>query len=80
MITLRLDPKLEKNIQHIAMTMGISKSELIRKGIAEYLEKLEKPNAWELGSNLFGRYSSGKINLSRDRKSLLKEKIQAKRK
>ena len=80
MITLRLDPELENNIQNTAMVMGITKSELIRKSIAQYLNKLEKPNAWELGYNMFGRYSSGKGNLSKDRKVLLKEKIKAKRK
>ena len=79
MITVRLDPKLENNIQNTATLMGITKSELIRKSIAQYLNKLEKTNAWELGCNMFGRYSSGKGNLSKDRKALLKEKIKAKR-
>ncbi|NOX08766.1 MAG: CopG family transcriptional regulator [Gammaproteobacteria bacterium] len=37
MITLRLDPELEKSINNIAHQMGISKSELIRKSIAEFL-------------------------------------------
>lgn len=79
MITLRLDPKLEQTINNIAQQMGISKSELIRKSITEFIDKLDKPSPWALGSDVFGKYASGKDNLSSDRKSLIKEKIRAKR-
>ena len=79
MITLRLDPKLEKNINDIAHRLGLSKSELIRKSVTEYIDRLEKPSPWELGSDIFGKYASGQNNLSKDRKALLKDKIRAKR-
>lgn len=79
MITLRLDPELEQTINTIAHQMGVSKSELIRRSIAEYIEKLEKPSAWELGQDVFGKYTSENSNLARDRKELVKEIIKAKR-
>ncbi len=79
MITLRLDPELEKTINNTANRLGLSKSELIRKSVTEYIKQLEKPSPWELGHDMFGRYASGKGNLSKDRKALLKEKISAKR-
>ena len=79
MITLRLDSELEQTINTIAHQMGVSKSELIRKSITEFIGKLEQPSPWELGSELFGKYASGKDNLSQDRKTLIKEKIRAKR-
>ncbi len=79
MITLRLDQKLETDIQITATMMGLSKSELIRASVAEFIKKQKKPNAWELGSELFGKYASGKGNLSINRKELMKEKIRAKR-
>ena len=79
MITLRLDPKLEQTIKIVSHQMGVSKSELIRKSITDFIGRLEKPSAWELGSDLFGNYASKKENLSRDRKTLLKDKIKAKR-
>jgi len=79
MITLRLDPKLEKTINDVAHRLGVSKSELIRKSVSEYIDKLEKPSPWELGSDIFGKYASGQNNLSKDRKALIKEKIRAKR-
>ncbi|MDO9262875.1 MAG: ribbon-helix-helix protein, CopG family [Desulfosalsimonadaceae bacterium] len=80
MITLRLDHKLEQHIQNTAKMLGVTKSDLIRKSITEYLAKLNTPTPWELGESVFGRYASGQDNLSTDRKSLIKIKIQAKRK
>ena len=78
MITLRLDQKLEQQINNTAKFLGLSKSELIRKSISEYLSKLKQPNAWDIGEDLFGKYSSGAGNLSTDRRLLFKRKIGAK--
>lgn len=80
MITLRLDSKLEQLVNNTAKNLGITKSQLIRESILEYVGKLSTPNAWETGQDLFGKYSSGKGNLSAQRKEILKEKIRAKRK
>lgn len=79
MITLRLDPKTEQAVNDTAKNLGITKSELIRKSISEYLKKLKQPSAWETGKDVFGKYSSGLGNLSSDRKELMKSKIKAKR-
>lgn len=79
MITLRLDPKLEQAINNTAENLGLSKSELIRKSIHEYLAKLKQPTPWESGEELFGKYSSGLGDLSAKRKDLIKDKIRAKR-
>lgn len=79
MITLRLDSELEKNINHVAHQMGVTKSELIRKSITAFIEKVEKPSPWELGSDFFGKYASGRDDLSSNREALVKEKIRAKR-
>jgi hypothetical protein len=79
MITLRLDQKLEQQINNTAKNLGLTKSELIRKSISEYLNKLKQPNAWDIGEDLFGKYSSGLGNLSSDRKELIKNTIKAKR-
>lgn len=78
MITLRLDPELEKNINAVAHQMGVTKSELIRKSITTFIDGLDKPSPWELGDSVFGKYASGMNNLAQDRKRLVKEKIKAK--
>ena len=74
MITLRLDQKLENDIKTVAANMGISKSELVRRSVIEFLKKTERPTAWEMGNDLFGKYASGVTNLSQDRKLLVKGK------
>lgn len=79
MITLRLDPKLEQRINNAAKHLGVSKSELVRKSLVEYIGKLSKQNAWEAGQELFGKYASGNNDLSTNRKVLLKEKLSNKK-
>jgi predicted transcriptional regulator len=79
MITLRLDEHLEQQVNNTAKYLGLTKSELIRTSINEYLKRLKQPNAWAIGEGLFGNYSSGRGNLSKDRKVLAKDIIKAKR-
>ena len=79
MITLRLEPKLENKVKNIARLLGISKSELVRRSVSHYITQIKKINAWEAGKDLFGKYSSGKDNLSQDRKKILREKVVAKK-
>lgn len=78
MLTLRLDPKLEQKITNISKQLGLTKSELIRRSIQEYIKKVSTQTPWELGSDLFGKYSSGRGDLSKRRKSIVKEKIKIK--
>jgi predicted DNA-binding protein len=79
MITLRLDPHLDQIVSNAAKHLGLTKSELVRRSLVEYIGKLDNQNAWEAGQDLFGRYASGKGNLSSKRKDFVKEKIEAKR-
>ena len=79
MITVRLEPQLEQTVNTLAHQMGISKSEFMRKSITSYIDSMEKPSPWALGSDVFGKYESGQENLSTDRKRIFKEKIEAKR-
>ncbi len=79
MITLRLDPILEQQVNTLAKNLGLTKSELIRKSLVEYIGKQERQSAWELGRDLFGKYASGQKNLSVDRKKILKDKLLAKK-
>ena len=79
MITLRLDPKLERLVGKVAKEHGLTKSELIRQSLRNHLDELENQSPWELGQDLFGKHSSGRGNLSVDRKKLLKQIIEAKR-
>ncbi|MCK5688756.1 CopG family transcriptional regulator [Myxococcota bacterium] len=68
MVTFRLDTKTEQAIGKMAKKLGLTKSELIRASIKDYLARQNKPSAWESGKDLFGKYSSGRGDLSSTRK------------
>ncbi len=79
-ISLRLDSKLERDLNNYARMIGMPKSELIRNLISDFVKKKSrKLTSWELGKKVFGREGSGRGNLSMDRKSILKEKLNAKK-
>jgi len=79
-ISFRLDDHLERELNKYARRVGKSKSELIRNLIADFLnKKTNRLSPWELGKEVFGREGSGKSNLAQDRKSILKEKLHAKK-
>ena len=63
MITLRLDPKLEQTVKNTAKNLGLTKSELIRKSINEYLGKLKQANPWDIGKDLFELFLSSYVHV-----------------
>ncbi len=79
MITIRLDKNLEEKIKNISVSSGITKSEIVRKSLVEYLDNLQQLSAWELGKSYFEKYSSNSGNLSTDRKSIFKQKMSQKK-
>jgi RHH-type rel operon transcriptional repressor/antitoxin RelB len=77
MISLRLDTKTEKEIETTAASAGMSKSDLIRKSVQEYL-KLRSTSPWDRGRDLFARHGSGIKNLSENVAAVFREKIRKK--
>ncbi|MBL7686299.1 MAG: CopG family transcriptional regulator [Deltaproteobacteria bacterium] len=78
MITVRLDPHLEKKLSTLSQARACSKSEIIKLSLVRYLEtEIKEASPYQLGKNLFGKYGSHKKNLATNKK-LLKEKIRAK--
>lgn len=78
MITLRLSDDLEKQIENAAKSSGITKSELVRKSLIQYLSKGQNKSAWELGQHLFGRYQSGTNDLSTSSRAVFRERLKKK--
>jgi hypothetical protein len=77
-ISLRLDDQLTRKLAAAAKARGISKSELIRVCLDEYLADPEQgPTAWELGKDLFGCYDSGQGDLSARAKEVARERAHA---
>lgn len=79
-ISLRLDANLSSKLAAVAKAKGVSKSALIRECLDQYLNGEEpKPSAWELGKHLFGRYHSGKGDLSIRAGEIFRERLHARR-
>jgi predicted DNA-binding protein len=79
MLSVRLDPETEHNLDRTAKSQGLTKSELLRKLIDEGLrEESRRASPWQLGSDRFGRVGSGRGDLSITRKTKLKEKLRGK--
>tara|TARA_Y100000588_G_scaffold240904_1_gene254775 strand:+ start:335 stop:589 length:255 start_codon:yes stop_codon:yes gene_type:complete len=77
-ITIRLDPKLQKELDLYARREGMTRSELVRECIQEYIaQKKQRATAWELGQDLFGKHASDRSDLSTNRKKILREKLRA---
>jgi hypothetical protein len=79
-ITIRLPTKLEKDLRTRLDRRGVRVSDFVRDAIAEKLERepARAPSAYDLGKDLFGRYGSGRRELSSNRKSILNEILRAK--
>ena len=82
MISVRLDKSLEKQLEQTAKEKEVSKSQVIKESLTHYFNMLKQEQKqktpYELGAELFGKYSSGKKDLSTSYKQKLKEKIRAK--
>lgn len=79
-ITIRLPEKLEAELRARLRTRGLGLSDFVRDAIAEKLERepVEKPSAYDLGKQLFGRHGSGQGDLSTNRKALMAEMLRVK--
>lgn len=82
MLSVRLDSSLENQLNFLAQEQSVSKSKIIKDSLIYYFEMINSKNRqkspYELGENLFGKYSSGKADLSTTYKQKLKDKIHAK--
>jgi hypothetical protein len=78
-ITVRLDAETTKALAKAAKAEGLTKSEFIRRRLREYLDdRGDSRLAWELGKDLFGKYGSGRADLSEKHEEILREKFNAK--
>ena len=80
MMTLRIDEDLEKKIERASVNLGISKSELLRRSVQEFIAGMTKPDPWDVGKDLFGKYRSGRHDLSMNRKTIIRDLLSRKHK
>ena len=79
MIAVRLPDIMEKKLNTYAETLNKTKTDVVREALALYFKKNEhNQTPYAIGEALFGKYSSGRGDLSTTYKQKLKEKIRAK--
>lgn len=74
MLTVKMGPELERELEAAARAAGLTKSEFVRQGLQDAIARAKKqarPSPWELGRDLFGKVSSGRGDLSQTRASEL---------
>lgn len=76
MISVQLPSDYEIKLEQISENEKTSPSEIVQRALERYFhDYYQKTTPYELGKDLFGKYGSGKGNLSKDYKKLLKEKL-----
>ena len=78
-LTVRLGDELEDKLRKHLSSEDETISEFVRKAVADRLErKVSKKTPYELGKHLFGKFSSGRTDLSTRSKEIFREKMRAK--
>jgi len=82
MLSVRLDNSTENQLNFLAQQREISKSKIIKDALLYYFDMIKKESkektSYALGSEFFGKYSSGDGDLSTTYKQKIKDKINAK--
>ena len=77
-MTIRLDDTLESRIETMSASLGITKSELIRRSVQMFISNSEKLDPWSAGKDVFGKFKSGRTDLSENRKAIVKDMVSRK--
>ncbi len=76
MLSMRLTEDIKYKIDEISRNESLSKTDVVKEAIELYFNKYnETINPYAMGKDLFGKYGSGKGNLSKDYKSIIKGKM-----
>jgi len=79
MRSVRLPEDLDKELEMLADQKNVSRSNIIKEALVEYMAKEKKYNQpYELGSRYFGKHGSGEGDRSVNYKSRIKNKLRDK--
>ena len=80
MTTVRLPIEYEQKLDMLSVLKQKNKSELIKDALDIFFHQEEiEVNSYELGKDYFGKYGSGRTDLSTTYKQELKERLHANR-
>jgi len=76
MTTVRLPADMERKLESISKAQKKTKSEIIKDALEMFMEQEHlNYSSYELGEDLFGQYGSGRNDLSKNYKKILKNKL-----
>jgi metal-responsive CopG/Arc/MetJ family transcriptional regulator len=79
MISVRLPEEMERKINAISKRDKITKSELIKKALQDYISKIENyKSSYEIGNEFFGLHSIEDTELSTTYKKKLEDQLNQK--
>lgn len=79
MFSIRLPKDLERMVEELSKKEQVTKSEIVREALQEYMAKREKAeHPYLLGEDLFGKYGSDSGSKSVEYKKIVRDKIHAK--
>ncbi|NBC64029.1 MAG: ribbon-helix-helix protein, CopG family [Bacteroidetes bacterium] len=79
MRSVRLPDEIEKELKSLAEQKKVSRSNIIKEALVEYISKEKKYNRpYDIGKQYFGKRGSGEKDRSTTYKSRIKEKIREK--
>jgi len=79
MLTVRLTPEIESEIDRLASVENKTKSDIVKEALKEYIQAhANAGSAYTLGEDLFGIAESGDTDRSISYRNRLKEKLSAK--
>ena len=82
MLSVRLDHYIENQLNFVAQQKRLPKSKIIKEALLNYFDMLKRESKqktpYELGSEFFGKFESGKGNLSTTYKQKFSDKLHAK--
>ena len=74
MVSVRVPEEMETKIVHYSEVLNITRSELVKRALYNYLDVLEHSvSSYDLGKDLFGIADSGVTDLGSNRKKYLKD-------
>lgn len=80
--SIRMDEQLLERLKQYARSTDRSASSVVREALTLYLDGHSGGNAYELGADLFGRYSSkaeGTSSRSEARRQIVRQRIHERR-
>ena len=78
MTSVRLSEDIEEKLNFLSHTKRLSKTEIIRIAITNYIEHENVSDPYELGKDLFDLSGSGESNRSQNYKKVIKDKLHGK--